>query len=440
MLSKNPTEAFCIKKTNDTLAFTPTFSLADPNLGMDPGKIYHTKFSKVRIAIIKKGEGSVYANIRYPNDWYGIAEGFKTAMRLDMEQALKSEVRKKEISIDADVDGVDFTSPAFTVAMSGIFKGKTAAEVVLEANEADVKKHIEFLEGNKLKYKSNQLQIDAITEALKLKDEGVLTKATAETTEEKSVESSENEEAFSEVVLYNAFAHGSLAHPHKKVPKKYFTFDCNIKYHFGWNYPVEISIKNYYCPITVTATGKQTVVVREAIDSKEFSMKASVSDFCAMLEMVEQRKDVFLMNHAGEIEKAMEDVNTAWNIARKEGIDPALTEVPEVFDSPEAENVSPRKVEEKKVTSSNYNFNGEIRTTGKPGEDGSYYFVPVITETNEHLTLLFAKKEGYKWLKSFLKEAEERQMKLFIRGKRKENAILFGAIDATSKARKEESE
>lgn len=103
-MSKNPRECFSCKRPTTTLAvesrLVPWYD-AEEDVNVSPLEIYHPSFSVFKFCIIKKGEGSVYANL-HPNDIPYIRKADTFAYQQYMEQKINPLPAASERKGDGD--------------------------------------------------------------------------------------------------------------------------------------------------------------------------------------------------------------------------------------------------------------------------------------------------------------------------------------------------
>lgn len=175
-------------------------------------------------------------------------------------------------------------SAAYTITIpSGILKGKTPAEVLAgdPTGEEKLNRHKKWLEDNVEKYPRNQLQIDAIDEALQLKREGKLAEAIPTT--------SENEDELPTVEIYVS--------PSKNVKPldkegRYTVYDVEVTYDASKGMPFTITVNNCFAPVEKTA-GKNNIVMSKAVDKKKISMALSEDEWYTMVDTMLSQKTLF---------------------------------------------------------------------------------------------------------------------------------------------------
>lgn len=156
-------------------------------------------------------------------------------------------------------------SIAYTVKfLAGNLKGKTPAQIVLENSYDEAKKLLNeqymYLKKNVDKYPNNQKIMDAIVDANKLNEQGLITSDNVNKTKTRTFE------ILKEVPKPNIYA-PTVINGKELYPTHSMHIWCNI----GSKYPINIEIKNYNCPIKRTDTGGVNAILSE-IDKDSFKM------------------------------------------------------------------------------------------------------------------------------------------------------------------------
>lgn len=360
-MSKNSKECYACKRPTTTFAISSClvpWCEANEDISVMPLEIYHPNFSVFKFTVIKKGEGSVFANI-HPNDVPYIRKVDTFLYQLYMERRLspssQESVTPRQNSpifsefvpvINGTIGGyllrngkngvgylranynqfahqqqqwiqqavewfqrgeledqlcssIDlYGNPAYTVTFKvGTHKGKTPAEIICSSQHgADILKTQEtFLEKNLSKFPNNQKIIDAIHNAFDLLSQGyLLPPAKKQNTSEM--------ESFD---LINSV----------KVDK-YKTNEqglamvraLRIAYEFGMNNsPVSILIENCYARCK-ERDGKITFDSSTKRDVKKFTFRCTLAEWEAALSMIERQMQMFEMVHAAEAFRAANDL------------------------------------------------------------------------------------------------------------------------------------
>lgn len=198
-----------------------------------------------------------------------------------MEEALHNKLMPSKKS--GKTDDVP-TTPAYTLKIpSGVLKGKTPAEILLNdsSGKEKLEKHRKWLLDNLERYSSNQVQIDAIDEALKLKEDGKLvTVATGTSTDTGELPVLE---------IYSC--------PPKNIKPldaegRYTIYDVSVSYDGSRGLPFTITVNNCYAPVDRSKGGNE-IVMSKAVDKKFISMSLSEDEWYTMVNTMLQQKTMF---------------------------------------------------------------------------------------------------------------------------------------------------
>lgn len=176
------------------------------------------------------------------------------------------------------------SNAAYTLKIpSGTLKGKTPAEILLNdpSGNEKLEKHKKWLMDNLEKYPKNQVQIDAINEALKLKDDGKLVAeaaGAATDTEELPI-----------IEIYSC--------PPKNIKPldaegRYTIYDVSVSYDGSRGLPFTITVNNCYAPVDRSKGGNE-IVMSKAVDKKYISMSLSEDEWYTMINTMLQQKTLF---------------------------------------------------------------------------------------------------------------------------------------------------
>lgn len=359
-MSKNSKECYACKRPTSTFALSShlvPWHEANEDVSVMPLEVYHPNFSVFKFTIIKKGEGSVFANI-HPNDVPYIRKIDTFLYQRYMEQTLSpssqeattprqsspvfSEVipmingtiggyllRNGENGVgylranynqfapqqqwiqqavewfqhgelkDQLCSSIDlYRNPAYTVTFkAGTHKGKTPAEIICSNQHgADILKTQEgFLEKNLSKFPNNQKLIDAIHNAFSLLSQGYLLPP------EKKRNSSER----SSFELINSVKVDKYKTNEQGLA---MVRSLRITYEFGMNNsPVSVSIENCYARFK-DRDGKITFDSATKQDVKNFTFRCTLAEWEAALSMIERQMQMFETVHAAEAFRAANDL------------------------------------------------------------------------------------------------------------------------------------
>lgn len=289
---KYPIEVFTAQNPTKTLSVESHLAVAKTADQQSPLKVYHEKFSLYKYAIVEKKDNeplSIYANINIKE------------IEALMKRSDYAFMKHMDAEFGPKVD-TDTTSPAYTVRIaSGMLKGKTPAEVLLEGdNEEALNRQYTFLKEHLDKFPKNKIQMDAILDAAKLKKEGKLTKSSASSTR---------------VRLY---PNGQDIVPKplirkKREDNKCFVYEMEIYWYIGDKYPVEIKINNYYAVVHEDNTGR-VQPDKSTIDKKESwtrSFRLSEQDWQNHVRSIRTDMANFEMLHAKETRMDAENTSKA---------------------------------------------------------------------------------------------------------------------------------
>jgi len=196
-------------------------------------------------------------------------------------------------------------SPAYTVKItSGVLKGKTPAEVLIETGNVDaLNNQYVWLKNNLKKFPKNKIQMDAIMDAAKLFKEGRL--EAAETVVKPRIR------------LYPAGQ--PTPKPLRRKPRadgKCFVYEMEIFWNVGDTYPIEIIIRNYWAPVKEMEDKTIRVVQKEAEDKIERTMRLGEADWLNHIRAIKDDMDSFKMMNAKATRADSE--RTLWENRQKE--------------------------------------------------------------------------------------------------------------------------
>lgn len=254
---------------------------ADENSDVKPDSPlkFYSVFSRFPVVIINEQKKAVTGNIPV-TDIADIVKRSNFIYEKHMQESMK-------------IENTDL-SPAYTVKISsGKLKGKTPAEVLIEDpdNKQLLNQQYVWLQKNLDKYPKNQIQMDAIEDAANLLKEGTLDK------ENVNMSSSR----------FNIYKSGTK--PLKSRPMingKNFIYDINIEWFIGDNYPVNITIQNYYAPVIKDKeTNMNNVMFTERDKSTHITneMKLTAAEWMNVLEAIDRNMRTFEMLNATECYK-----------------------------------------------------------------------------------------------------------------------------------------
>lgn len=207
-------------------------------------------------------------------------------------------------------EGLGDCSAAFSVRIgNGNLKGKTPAEVLKE-DPVEGKKKLEnqrkWLADHLKDYPKNQAQIDAIDAGIKLFEAGKIDEQEAAM----PVAAATPQVDGASLQIYDAKYH-ALKSKGTNANGKSFIYDIAIQWDIGRNYPVRISIVNYWAPVRQDPkTHKQIVTASEAEGKVPVEMLLAASEWNDVLRAIQTNMRQFEYLHAAEVFKDAEDANT----------------------------------------------------------------------------------------------------------------------------------
>lgn len=269
--TKYPVEVASIVRTNKTLGFNSFLFRADSSENESPYKIYG-KFSRYAISILDTSgtsNKSVRGNIRV-TEIADIERRTQYAFNKHMQFETKGSLVNNEGS----------SSRAYTVKITtGSLKGKTPAEVITDGNGKLLMQHKKFLEQHLQQYPNNKIQIEAINEAVILYKEGTL--------ENKKDVQGENEI----ITLYNAGMHPLTRQ--KREDGKCLVYEINITWRVGANYPVTMTVSNYYARAEKMNDGRLNVKDVDEQSKIRLNVSISEAEWFNILSSIERNMNQF---------------------------------------------------------------------------------------------------------------------------------------------------
>lgn len=236
----NPKEFVTIFSGNENnraaLAVESLFGKADPYDKCPPQQIYSNKYSRYNFTIISQ-KTAKSANMP-------VSDLADVKARTEF---IRTKLYEMEMNPGANAESDTPMSIAYTQRfLAGEFKGKTPAEVLLEntENQEKLNQQYQILKTNLDKYTNNKKIMDAIVEAASLFKAGKL--------EKKSFNS----------CVFNIYTPGFRPlHRKQREDGMCPVYEMSIKCYLNNNYPIEITITNYYAPFTIRENGTINVFV-----------------------------------------------------------------------------------------------------------------------------------------------------------------------------------
>lgn len=217
MAINNPNEIVAIKRTSSTLGVSAFFSEPDK----DTSPLKNSAYDRFEFVYLDSGDKTaVKGNMKITD-----VESFKMRLQESVKELALAECK----SIEGG------SSPAFTVQLTGTYKGKTVVQVLTEdpAQKEGLLKAKKWLEDNLSKYKGNQKMIDAIDEGINLLNQNKLT-------------SSEPTNG----VKFDLYKGDMKFYRQKKNEKGHnLCHQLNIRFDSTRKYPYAVTVENFYAPI-----------------------------------------------------------------------------------------------------------------------------------------------------------------------------------------------
>ena len=308
---KNPKECFCLQQ-NQTFFVLNELTQATCEDGNEPLLFHHKTFSRFNFVIINADKKATTANIPV-TEFPGIFEEIRTRNLMSrMNAGNKTMQAMLQKLLPEEEHTVDTSSPAFTVRISaGRLKGKTPAEALrenTEVNEQLLKNQGKWLTEHLAQYPKNQLQIDAIRDALRLNQKGLLKQPSSATAVAAQVPAAST----GNVVYQTGFR--PLVRRTRKDGKS-FVYEIKISWLEGMPKPVEIEIRNYFAPVKTDEKGLLNVIVKERADETRNIFSMTMQEWLWMEHQINTQIRTFENLLAGKMYKTAND-NERANRAR----------------------------------------------------------------------------------------------------------------------------
>lgn len=287
--TKYPKEIFSVVRKTKTLSVTSLLIAADAYNDEKPLEIYG-KFSRFPVTIINtqthpKNILTANIDISYIPD---MLFRTKIAYQKELENSLITSP-----SVQTSQQGVS-TPGTTTVLSMGTYKGMTPVQVILrEGNTAGIERQRDFLAQNAARYPANQVQINAINDAINLYMTGQLNNMNIQDT-------GTSNSTGQRLALYSADMRPNIYKKRQDGMSLVTAF--HINWVFGNKYPVDLAISTYYAPVQRLQDGRLNVVVNgmdKSSGKKENILLSSAEwmDLCARMhrnmkqfEMVSAKK------------------------------------------------------------------------------------------------------------------------------------------------------
>lgn len=250
--TKYPVETVSIVRKTRTFAINSFLTKADGYNEESPYKLFG-KFSRFAFSILDSSDGvkkTATANIR-PSEMPAIVAKTNIALKQNVLYTPSEAVTEAN------------DSPAYTVTFGmGSLKGKTPAQVILEGKGKELMQQRNFLLENLNKYPKNRKIVEAIDDAVKLYKENKLERKEKGKTETK------------ELVIYKAGMHPLIRNTREDGKCK--VYDMTIAWKLGADYPVNLTIMNYYASVIKMEDGRLNV--RNVDNSSKLTLNIAMTD------------------------------------------------------------------------------------------------------------------------------------------------------------------
>lgn len=294
----NPKEIASIVRTK-TFAISNELAVSECSGYSSPLMFYSSKFSQFKAVIINEQKKVAYGNIK-SCDVGDIEDRSKFIYNKDMEASMSFSAPAPEPKANSGVDESLAIAYTVTLTTGNGLKGKSPAQVLLENPEKGpdmLTNQYKWLKNNRdtnEKFReSNQKQMDAIMAASKLFKEGKL-----------SVDGVASNQSMNgrQFTIYEP---GMRPLTRKKNAKgNSFVYEILVTYTIGNKYPVEVTITNYYAPVTQDKDGLLNVKVSQKENEIKNSMRLTAKEWNNAVEMMQINKRTFEMCYAQSLYSA----------------------------------------------------------------------------------------------------------------------------------------
>ena len=209
---------------------------------------------------------------------------------------VRSKIYENELSGSAVPCAQEDTSdaqPAYTTLFTmGPYKGRTPADIVLEdpeGNRAKLREQYEFLKNNADKYPRNKKIMEAIINAYNLYDSGAL--------EKKEKSQSQGSRSFE---IYKSGYRPQTRD--KREDGKCRVQEMNVLCNIGNRYPIELTISEYYAPVT-NVNGRLNVQASavDAASVQKITAYMTLKDWNCLLHKVRDQKTAFIASYGKDL-------------------------------------------------------------------------------------------------------------------------------------------
>lgn len=293
---KNPKECFCLKQNQTFFVLNELVPVACED-GSEPLMFHHETFSRFKFVIINAEKKAATANIpviEFPGIFeeirnrnlmkktYTAIQGIGNVLKPEKEQAGKT--------------------AAYTVTITaGRLKGKTPAGALLEnakVNETLLLNQEAWLKAHLKDYPKNQVQIQAIQEAISLYHNGTL----KNTTPISSISDTDS-------CIYKTGCRPLIRR--KRADGKCFVYEIKISWQELMDKPVEIEIRNYYAPVSKDEKGLLNVHAKERSDEIKNTFSLSMSEWFWLEHQINTQMRTFENLYAAKMYTTANDAERA---------------------------------------------------------------------------------------------------------------------------------
>ena len=246
------------------------------------------KFSRIVFSMIRKGS-VVKANVSFDE----LAE-IRERTRFASAKVYESEWSGTG-AVQENHEPSEDLAPAYTVQFTmGPFKGRTPADIVLEnpeGNREKLQEQYKFLRDNAEKYPRNKKLMEAISNAYELYSKNMLTPQTG---------NAKTEPAGNAFGLYKS---GYRPQREQRADGMRKVREMEITFNQGNRYPVELTINEFFAPVTTTSTGLLNVQAgaKDTSTFKKVTTRMSLRDWNTLLSKLDDQKAAFFAAYGKQL-------------------------------------------------------------------------------------------------------------------------------------------
>ncbi len=246
-----------------------------------PIRVFDDTFSRFIFTVIADGK-AVTSNI--PLD---ILDEVESISQFAHAKHLENKYAARETTSETAA------SPAFTVRFrTGNLKGKSPAEVIAENSPEEAKKILnnqyKWLKDNLAKYPANKEIMDAIMDATKLDPETIKANAGA------------GSATIPPITILDIGTRPLIRK--KREDGKCFCYECKVMWDTSKNYPVSVTISNYYAPVIQKENGMLNVQLsgKDKATEKTHEFSMSAAEWLNAVTQMKATKDGFYRMHLAD--------------------------------------------------------------------------------------------------------------------------------------------